>query len=76
MSTDEDLREWLVTLSAMTDGALDTDAPLEDGLLWIAEKPESDFDEIRAIGDADPKIGEFLNLGRKLLQRFAADAHI
>lgn len=67
MSLNEQLNEWLIQLSDMVGGNLNSNSGLDESLEWFTDLSDGELDAIWQLGDKNPSIEKFLKLGRDLL---------
>lgn len=73
MSNEDRLQAWLIQLSEMVGGDLNEGASLADGLEWFGNLSEDDLAAIKSLGDGNPSIEEFLELGQGLMRKVGAE---
>lgn len=61
------LQEWLIALSDLIGGPLSSDASLSDGLEWFGNLDDATLEELWGLGQDNPSIQAFLDMGRALL---------
>lgn len=65
------LQEWLVALSDLIGGPLASDAALSEGLEWFGSLGDNTLEELWGLGQDNPAIQVFLDLGKDLLAQEA-----
>jgi hypothetical protein len=65
------LQEWLVNLSDLIGGGLAPGASLSDGLEWFGSLDDTTLEELWGLGQGNPAIQDFLDMGKNLLAEAA-----
>lgn len=66
------LLEWLHAFSDMVGGDLPEHADLSDSLEWYTEIPDEEMAKMQRLGEENPSIQRFLDLGQALMASEAA----
>lgn len=69
MTDREMLREWFISLSDMIGGDLEPDASFDEGMHWFTSIDDETLERIMKLGNGNPSIQEFLELGQELMNK-------